>query len=184
MPSLRCRPARRPGPEPWRRLGGPCALHYSLGRELRLDEPSRRGDQALKSYVIGRSPYADVILADTSVARRHAEVVVTDDNRFYVTDCASENGTWRQVTSDKGEEDWETIRQAFVASDDVLRFGNHRCSLRGLLGQMTLASGGGGGSVSEPGRWQTDAPRESGSNLPRGRVERDPITGEVVPKRL
>ncbi len=133
--------------------------------------------------MIGRSPYADVVLADTSVARRHAEVVVTDDDRFYVTDCASENGTWRRVPSDDGEENWETIRQGFVASDEILRFGNHRCSLRGLLGQMTLGVGG-GGSVSEPGRWRTDAPRESGSNMPRGRVERDPITGEVVAKRL
>ncbi len=132
--------------------------------------------------MIGRSPYADVVLADTSVARRHAEVVVTDDDRFYVTDCASENGTWRRVAPDNGEENWEQIRQGFVADDDMLRFGNHRCSLRGLLGQMTL--GVGGGSASEPGRWRNDAPRESGSNKPRGRVERDPITGEVVPKRL
>ena len=130
--------------------------------------------------MIGRSPYADVVLPETSVARRHAEIVVTDDNRFYVTDCASEAGTWRRVEPGAGEEKWEPLRQDFVAADDVLRLGEHRCTLRGLLGRMTLGGGGGG----ETGRWRPDEPREHGPSMPRGRVERDPVTGEVVPKRL
>ncbi|MCG8361574.1 MAG: FHA domain-containing protein [Kiloniellales bacterium] len=135
----------------------------------------------MRSYVIGRSPYADIVLADGSVAGRHAEVVVTDDNRFYVTDCGSKGGTWqrRAATGDDEAEQWDDLRQAFVGPDALLRFGNHRCTLRGLLGQMSLAGGNG-----EPGRWRPDTPRESGAEKPRGRVERDPVTGEVVPKRL
>jgi hypothetical protein len=61
----------------------------------------------LKTYVIGRSAFADIVLADESVAPRHAEVVVTAR--------------------------WEPIRQAFVLADEPLRLGEHLCTLKDLL---------------------------------------------------
>ena len=39
----------------------------------------------LKTYVIGRSALADIVLADESVAPRHAEVVVTEDGHYFAT---------------------------------------------------------------------------------------------------
>ncbi|MGI9491172.1 MAG: FHA domain-containing protein, partial [Geminicoccaceae bacterium] len=46
--------------------------------------------------MIGRSLYANITLVDASVAPHHAELVVTDDDRYYLTDCASASGTWRR----------------------------------------------------------------------------------------
>jgi len=33
----------------------------------------------VRTLVIGRSPFADVVVADPSVATHHAEIVITDD---------------------------------------------------------------------------------------------------------
>ena len=136
-----------------------------------------------RSFVIGRSPYADVVLADTGVARRHAEVVATADGRFHLTDCASETGTWRRAgASDDGA--WEVVRQAFVAADEPLRLGDHHCTIQSLLGdQLAPQDGSGRGAGSGKGRWRHEGMGEA-AEPPRGRVERDPETGEIVPKRL
>ena len=52
------------------------------------------GGSPVRTLVIGRSPSADVVIADASLAPHHAELVVTDDGRLYVTDCATDAGTW------------------------------------------------------------------------------------------
>ena len=134
-----------------------------------------------RSFVIGRSPYADVVLADTSVARRHAELVATSDGRFHLTDCASQTGTWRR-TGDGGTagDKWESVRQAFVTLDEPLRLGEHRCTIQSLLGDRLATSESGG---SGKGRWRNDGMADT-PEPPRGRVERDPETGEIVQKRL
>lgn len=152
----------------------------------------------MRSYVIGRSPYADIVLPDPSVARRHAELVATDDGRFHLTDCDADGGTWRGLGgrgSDgaSGEPQWERLRQAFVAPETPLRFGEHRATLRELLGLAAPAAPG------APGRWRWeglagkgDEPavasaegggRKGAAARPRGKVERDPVTGEIVAKR-
>ena len=134
-----------------------------------------------RSFVIGRSPYADVVLADTGVARRHAEVVATADGRFHLTDCASETGTWRRAGKDGP---WEAVRQAFVAPDEPLRLGDHHCTVESLLGdQLRPEEGPGRGGGAGKGRWRHEGMGET-AEPPRGRVERDPETGEIVPKRL
>ncbi len=140
--------------------------NLSIGREMMR-----------RSFVIGRSPYADVVLADTSVARRHAEVVTTGDGRFHLTDCAAPTGTWRRAN---GGEDgkWEQIRQAFVAVDEPLRLGDHACTIQSLLGDRLDTEEGAG-----KGRWRHEGMPEA-ADPPRGRVERDPETGEIVSKRL
>ena len=149
----------------------------------------------MKTVVVGRSPYADVVLADSSVARRHVEVVVTDDGRYFLTDCATETGCWRQVGSDQGRDRWEKVRQGFVSADDVLRLGDHRCTLKDLLRDVDLrdpaeAGAGGGGRLSryQGGDLGGGAGGAGGADRRieslRGRVERDPLTGEIIPKRF
>jgi hypothetical protein len=120
----------------------------------------------MRTYLVGRSSYADIVIADPSVAEHHAEVVATADGRLFVTDRATGSGTWR--LRDGGE--WEEIRQAFVAPEAVLRLGAYRCVLRDLLAPLTAVPAGdrGGG---EPDR------------VLKGRVERDPATGELVRRR-
>ena len=123
--------------------------------------------------MIGRSPSADVVIADGSVASHHAELVLTDDGRLYLTDCATAGGTWRQ--SEGGERAWHPVRQAFVAPDEPLRLGDHRCTAKELLRA-------GRGAPSEPaasgGAWDGSA-----RGRVRGPVVRDPATGEIVRRR-
>ena len=139
-----------------------------------------------RSFVIGRSPYADVVLADTSVARRHAEVVTTGDGRFHLTDCAAPTGTWRRKDAG-GDGKWERIRQTFVTVDEPLRLGEHDCTIQSLLGDRLVSEDGGGrgdgAGGAGKGRWRHEGMPEA-ADPPRGRVERDPETGEIVPKRL
>jgi hypothetical protein len=120
----------------------------------------------MRTWLVGRSAYADIVIADPSVAEHHAEIVATADGRFFVTDCATGAGTWRLAAGG----DWEPIRQDFVAPETVLRLGAHRCVLRELLAPLADETGerGGGG---EPER------------LLKGRVARDPATGELVRRR-
>jgi hypothetical protein len=130
----------------------------------------------VKTLVIGRSPYADVVIADLSVAPHHAELVVTDDGRLHLTDGASEAGSWRQGT---GAGAWVRLRQAFVQADEPLRLGNHRCTAGELLRSVRLGHADAGQTVAGTTyEGQGHAPRL------RGRVERDPTTGEVVRRRL
>lgn len=46
-----------------------------------------------RKFVIGRDAACDVVLADESVSRRHAELLVFDDGMVFYTDCASTLGS-------------------------------------------------------------------------------------------
>lgn len=46
-----------------------------------------------RKFVIGRDAGCDVVLADESVSRRHAELLVFDDGMLFLTDCGSSLGT-------------------------------------------------------------------------------------------
>ncbi|HMB77873.1 MAG TPA: FHA domain-containing protein [Kiloniellaceae bacterium] len=141
---------------------------------------------ALKTYVIGRSSLADIVIPDESVAPRHAEVVITVDGRYYVTDCASAGGTWRRIAwqaqpdvrEDLGAEaGWELLRQDFVAGDEELRFGDFASSLDRLF----AASHSRHHNTKTPAT--TAMTRGDTAARPQGRVERDPLTGQIVRKR-
>jgi hypothetical protein len=130
------------------------------------------GGTALRTLVIGRSPSADVVIADASVAPHHAELVATDDGRLYLTDCATDSGTWRRGGGGENALGWHPVRQAFVDPDEPLRLGDHRCTANDLLRRR-------GGAASESGGgW--DGPARS---RVRGPVARDPATGEIVRRR-
>ena len=109
-----------------------------------------------RTYVIGRSTFADVVLADGSVAPHHAELVVTERGRLHLTDGGSPGGTWRRAG-----DGWEPVRQAFVEPAETIRLGDYVCTPGDLVG----AAGAGQGRPS------------------RGRLERDAATGELVRRR-
>ncbi|MCX7944601.1 MAG: FHA domain-containing protein [Deltaproteobacteria bacterium] len=44
--------------------------------------------------IIGRSPDSDIRLKDPWISRSHAEIIVSEDGRFYLEDLASVNGTY------------------------------------------------------------------------------------------
>ena len=141
----------------------------------------------MRTYVIGRSPHADIVLADPSVARRHAELLVTDDGRLFLTDCASDAGSWRQAPSlpaSAGIPDWQPLRQSFIDSDEPLRLGDFHCSANQLLrmANQTLDSG----NEPPPGQHSHDdlGARNEPASMPHGAVERDPHTGEIIRRRI
>ncbi|MGI9511167.1 MAG: FHA domain-containing protein [Geminicoccaceae bacterium] len=133
----------------------------------------------MRTLVVGRSAYADIVLADASIALHHAELVITDDGRYFITDCASEAGTWRQKDQDTGGSGWAPVRQAFVRSDEPLRLGDHLTTAAELAGESRtersteprpLGDGDGHGNGG-------------GTERSRGRVERHPVTGEIIRRR-
>lgn len=126
----------------------------------------------MKTLVIGRSPYADVVIADLSVSPHHAELVVTDDGRLHLTDGGGAGGCWRQQSQAAG---WTRIRQAFVRPDESLRLGDYPCRAGDLLRRAGLEAGAAGEI--------TAAQAQRAPARLRGRLERDPMTGEIVRRR-
>jgi hypothetical protein len=122
--------------------------------------------------VIGRSPSADVVLADTSVAPHHAELVITADGRLHLTDCATDGGTWIQgeTASSSG---WRPVRQDFVRPDQLLRLGDYECTAGDLLRWSRAVP-----AAASAGAWEA-----AGQRRIRGYVARDPTTGEIVRRR-
>lgn len=118
-----------------------------------------------RTYFIGRGRDNDIRLTDPTVSRRHAELVVTEDGRYYLTDCASTQGT--HVVRDQH---WTAVRQAFVAEDDQLRFGEHRTVVRELLASVSSSANKMSGK---------DRGRIGRNKRPSGPVMRNPQTGEV-----
>ena len=138
----------------------------------------------MKTYVIGRSAFADIVLPDTSVAPRHAELVRTRDGRFYLTDCCSEGGTWRRDPDGAGDGDWQPLRQAFVDLEETLRFGEQVSRLSDLLADRLEVPLPEGVAADAGGNWPGGGAASSSKPRPRGRVERDPLSGEIVHKRV
>jgi hypothetical protein len=124
--------------------------------------------------VIGRSPSADVVIADASLAPHHAELVVTDDGRLYLTDCATETGTWI-MSEGQNASGWQPVRQGFVRPDQPLRLGDHQCTAGDLL---RWSRGAPADAAAAGGSWEGAAQRRV-----RGPVVRDPATGEIVRRR-
>jgi predicted component of type VI protein secretion system len=129
------------------------------------------GGARLRTLVIGRSPSADVVIADASLAPHHAELVITDDGRLYLTDCATDGGTW-VIVGGESASGWQPVRQGFVHHDQPLRLGDHQCTVGDLLRRRRGAPA----DVSASGgAWD-------GGRV-RGPVARDPVTGEIVRRR-
>lgn len=130
----------------------------------------------MKAWTIGRNRDCDIVLTDTSVSRVHAELVETDDGRFYLTDCGSKYGTF--VGGDK--DGWSSIRQVYVDREDRIRLGEYEASIAQLL-RMVPA----GAAPRQPQHRVAppDAEIETASeisDLPKGPVERDPATGKII----
>lgn len=134
----------------------------------------------MKTLVVGRSPFADVVIADSSVAPHHAEIVVTDDDRLYLTDCGTSSGTWRQSGSQEGATagSWSPVRQEFIGADEPLRLGDYQCTAAELM-HTTRARAPSDAQGGQPA-WDRS---ENHRQRLRGRLERDPATGEIVRRR-
>ena len=82
-------------------------------------------------YRVGRGRDADIQIGDTSVSRLHAELIMVrgGDGGYFLTDCASTGGTYREKDGK-----WEPVKQCFVELTDALRLGQrYQTSAKQLL---------------------------------------------------
>lgn len=143
----------------------------------------------MKAFKIGRSSKSDVVVDHASVSRIHAELVATDEGRYYLTDCDSANGTFRRLDSE-----WRRIRQEFVAPDEPIALGEYETTPRKLALSLSVSKRGAfipeaELEVIEVGLPQSQRALIAGEvvvrktpqdDLPSGKVERDPETGEII----
>jgi hypothetical protein len=87
---------------------------------------SREIDLADGETVVGRERLARVWIADASISRRHARIVVSGESAV-LEDLGSKNGTYR------GTERLESTRGVPLADGDELRFGSVTVTYRNLL---------------------------------------------------
>ena len=71
------------------------------------------------TLTLGRDPAADFTIADTSVSRRHAEIVLLDDRRIFVRDLGTANGTVRLRNGQR-----TPIQRDVIAPGDDNAFGD------------------------------------------------------------
>jgi predicted component of type VI protein secretion system len=71
-----------------------------------------------RTFKIGRSPDCDVVLADQTVSRHHAEIVVTPSGQLLLNDCRSTHGT---AVIERGVK--RAIAQETLRPDATIRFG-------------------------------------------------------------
>jgi RsiW-degrading membrane proteinase PrsW (M82 family) len=71
------------------------------------------------TLTLGRDPAADFTIADTSVSRRHAELVLLDDRRIFVRDLGTANGTARLRNGQR-----TPIQRDVIAPGDDVAFGD------------------------------------------------------------
>jgi len=103
-----------------------------------------------EKITIGRDPSCGVVVADDSISRIHAEMIVLEGGRLFLTDRNSTNGTW---IVRNGKE--IVVRQEYVYKGDVVRFGDVQMSASELAdalplgpGPVKLVAGPGGASPS------------------------------------
>lgn len=77
-----------------------------------------------QTFSIGRSPECDLVLADQSVSRKHAELLVLDDGQLFLVDCQSTHGTRLSLHGQT-----RAVQQDFVPLDAIVQFGDVSISI-------------------------------------------------------
>ena len=119
-----------------------------------------------KTYLVGRSNSTipcDISVpdAESSVSRKHMELTVTGDGRYYVVHIHPVNKT-KILRGGK----WVAIAQDFVEEDTPLKLGRYETSVRHLLGILS-------GGESLPGEKSAQSDRG-------GEYIWDPDAGTIV----
>lgn len=77
---------------------------------------------------IGRDASDDIVLADTSVSRSHADLIECSGGRFYLVDRNSTNGSWRRENGV-----WAKLTKGFVDGHEPIRLGGYETTVADLL---------------------------------------------------
>lgn len=112
---------------------------------------------------IGRHPDCDVVLGDPTVSRRHAELSQIGPDLFMAVDQGSTSGSYRFESGG-----WKRFTSARLRAVDRVRLGAFETTVADLLDKSRRGS-------SSP----SPSPlRDAAAASPR--VERDPLTGQIV----
>ena len=109
-------------------------------------------------YRIGRGLDMDIRIDDSTVSRVHAELVVTANRTYYLTDCDSSGGSY---VARNGK--WVPITQDFIAPMDAILLGRYQTSAEQLMAMS-----------------KRDSRVSRKDDLPRGQVHRNVDTGEII----
>ncbi len=132
----------------------------------------------IKVFLIGRHQDCDLKLDDSSVSRCHAEVVLTADGRYFITDRNSTGGTFVHRGSDSDSDSgWRPVRQAFIDPADRLRLGTYELPAS-RLESLRIPNAGGGGSIAGTAEAIGSIPDDAPD--PAKGLMRDPETGEII----
>ena len=115
-------------------------------------------------YQIGRSSAAHIQIGDSSVSRIHAELIVTSDGSYYLTDCDSGGGSFIA----RGGE-WAPIQQQYIGTDDNILLGRYQTTPQQLIAMLK--------DPQDNSVEQTPSPVD---DLPAGPVRRNIETGEII----
>jgi len=114
-----------------------------------------------RKLVIGREKCCDIVLADASVSRRHAELLFLDGGRLFLVDCHSANGTALVRNGRR-----RFVHQEIVHPEDTLQLGDIALTVRELL----EIAGAAAPSAAPPPRGPANAPGGGGPPRVRGEV--------------
>ena len=119
----------------------------------------------MKTYTLGRNKDSDLVIDGATVSRKHAELTITRDGKYYLIDCMSASGTFVA-----GQKEWEQISQSFVDITDTLLLGRYQMSMSEIVNSIET-----GNNIDVVNVKEVEE-----DNLPSGKVRRDPETGEPV----
>ena len=139
----------------------------------------------MKSFLVGRSKECEVVIADPTVSRRHAEFIVKSETEFVLVDCGSKFGTFL-----RHGDDWKQVTSTPVKIDDRIRLGQHETSIRTIMSvvleglRRTTAAAVAPEPVPVPPPVKsTPDPLSQPPSSRKVVVERDPETGEIISRK-
>ncbi len=149
------------------------------------------GFMAHNVLTIGRSKESNIFFSDNTVSRRHAELVVSENGTYFLTDCASRHGTFLMKNGQ-----WLAIRQSDVGADDRVRIAERELNVSQLIAMsnthVSSAHGSSASKSNNPAAGGKPPAHASHGNSSRGQggqgshkemlegeIMRNPGTGEV-----
>lgn len=132
----------------------------------------------MKARIIGRGSECDIVLEHSSVSRKHARIIVTEEGYLTVDDSNSVNGTFLHRNGR-----WIRIRKVGLGTRDRIRFGEKEVPLERLIeafgDQLRVRLREGWSVRGKPLLFD-----QSFAGLPRQKTvlenpRRDPVTGKI-----
>jgi len=82
----------------------------------------------MNTYRIGRGADADIVIADDSVSRDHADLIEAEGGGYYWIDRNSSNGSFHLQGGS-----WIRLAEGYLTADDPIRLGSYQTTVAGLL---------------------------------------------------